>query len=584
MRIHRKQRIVTAALAVTFLASAVVGVSIVVVVVIGLAAIGVSLAPSTHQNASQSPDDLIRQTAHELRTPLTSMQVAIDLLADQSIHLDDDERFEMLQLADVEAAHMLHVVDNLTMSTKLAQQSITPKPIHFSLSTVVRRAVQRNQPVAARTIRSEHIETGVLADPKLVTQIVSNLVQNIDRYAPYGRVDIEYEHSGDQIIVSFADSGPGIESALAATVFDGTDSSIGLGIGLKLSRMLARAMGGDLILQQDEAREAMGSVFALSLPAAGPDVVLDALPADLADSREVALSPRARLVIDISSALSEPSLDMLTSRIHAWFSDLLGARGGILLVPRPDGSWDPVGSFGAVKVSGPLVSSDLLDAVMTKQTLSVETDLDDESADWGQRLGAEGAMFLPLLRGGVVIAVLAVGWDAHHAMPKVAGVRVAEALAQLTAFGFQNSSDTANQSVTQALRASVMESLPVAISVFKGNPPRIVDWNQAERDMLGINNDSERPRLITESRSKYQLRYEDGTLVSNRDSHVMRCIATGKQTGPITMHLTRPDGVTVIVSARCYPIRNTYGDVTGGVVLSEILDMVEPNVTKRDDQ
>ena len=583
VRIHRTQRIVTAALAVTFVASAVVGVSIVVVVVIGLAAIGVSLAPSTQENASQSPDDLIRQTAHELRTPLTSMQVAIDLLADPSIDLEADERLEILQLADTEAAHMLHLIDNLTMSTKLAQQSITPEPIPFLLSTAVDLAVQRNQAVASRTFRTEIVETAVFADPKLVTQIISNLVQNIARYAPHGRVDIKYETTSEQVVVSFADSGPGIEPALAATVFDGTTSTIGLGVGLKLSCMLAREMGGDLVLRQDENREAVGCVFVLSLPAAAPDAVLDALPSHLANSRNVALSPRARLVVDISSALSESSLDMLTSRMHTWFSDLLGARGGIFLVPRPDGSWDPVGSFGTVEVFGPLSSSDLLDAVVTKQTLSAEPDLKDKSVDWVRRLGAEAALFLPLLHDEVVLAVLAVGWGARNEMPQGAAVRVAEALAQLAAFGFRNSVDAADLSVAQALRASVMESLPLAISVFEGNPPRVVDWNQAERDMLGINDDSERPRLSTESMSKYQLRYEDGTLVSNRDSQVMRCIATGKQTGPTTLHLTRPDGVTVIVSARCYPIRNTYGDVIGGVVMSEILDMVEPNVTKRDD-
>ena len=61
------------------------------------------------------------------------------------------------------------------------------------------------------------------------------------------------------------------------------------------------------------------------------------------------------------------------------------------------------------------------------------------------------------------------------------------------------------------LRSSVMESLPLAISVYAGDPPRVVDWNRRERTMLGILDDSERPSDMVAGQQKFDIRFADGT-------------------------------------------------------------------------
>ena len=90
-------------------------------------------------------------------------------------------------------------------------------------------------------------------------------MQNIARYAPHGRVDIEYEHSGDRIIVSFADSGPGIAEEAKAELFkpfsrlgmEGSDIP-GTGIGLSITNQFVERMGGDVGL---ESTLGLGSTF-----------------------------------------------------------------------------------------------------------------------------------------------------------------------------------------------------------------------------------------------------------------------------------------------------------------------------------
>ncbi len=582
MQTRRTLQITTVALAIGIVVSAIVGWSNWITVVAGVAAIGSALALSLDKNTDSHLDDQIAQVAHELRTPLTSVRAALELLVDPSVGLESTERTEILELAGTEAGQMLHLVDNLTLAARMAQETINPEALGFSLSSTVRQAIRRNPSVANRTSHTETVPTGVVADPQLVTQIIGNLVQNIARYAPYGRVDVGYRLVDGQVIACFADAGPGIEPDEAGQLFDGNRSRMGLGVGLKLSRTLARAMGGDLTLRQHDDPEASGCVFALSLPAVTSGVNPDPLPSDMGAADPAALSPRSRLLIDVASVFSESSLDILVSRLHGWFSDLLGAQGGFLMVPKPEGVWDPAGSFGSVNIVGPGVTSEGLDLALTTQAPLTEPSLRDRSPAWANRLNSDGAVFFPLKHHGSVLAVLVVGWEHSSEMPEGAGVLVAESLATLTSVAFRDTEEVSDGRSDRVLRSSVMESLPVAISVFEGNPPRVVDWNQAERDMLGMEHDRDRPREGLDSMEKYRLRYEDGTPLRTKDSQVMLAITTGRSTGPTTLLLTRPDGAVVKTITRCYPVRNTLGDVTGAVVLSEVVEIAEPSSTGSD--
>lgn len=579
MQARQIPQIATVAFAIVLVVSALAGWQTWITVVAGLAAIATALTLSQRADVQSELEKQVAQVAHELRTPLTSVRAAIELLVDPSVGLEKVERTEILGLASAEAGQMLHLVDNLTLASKMAQESIEPETIGFSLSATVRQAIRRNPSVAERTSHAENVPTGVIADPQLVTQIVGNLVQNIARYAPYGRVDVEYELVDGNVIACFADAGPGIDPAAAEKIFDGHKSRMGLGVGLKLSRALAQAMGGDLTLRRHDDPEASGCVFSLTLPAIAAGLHPETLPSDIGPSDPVALSPRSRLLIDIASVLSEPSLDMLVSRLHGWFSEMLGAQGGFLMVPKPEDVWDPAGSFGSVNIVGPGITSEGLDIALTTQVPLTERSLRDRSSLWAERLNAEGAIFYPLLQHGSVLAVLVIGWEHAADMPQGAGELVADALVTLTSVAFKDTEEVSDGRSDRALRSSVMESLPLAISVFEGNPPRVVDWNQAERDMLGLADDGDRPREGLDSMEKYQLRFEDGTPLRTKDSQVMLAITTGRSTGPTTLLLTRPDGKVVKTITTCYPVRNKRGDVTGAVVLSEVEEVVEPRPT-----
>ncbi|HEY9229208.1 MAG TPA: ATP-binding protein, partial [Gemmatimonadaceae bacterium] len=120
----------------------------------------------------------------------------------------------------------------------------------------------------------------VACDPELVArgdrdklqQIVLNLLSNAVKFTETGSISIDCERTGDGLIaVRVSDTGRGIEADRLESIFQPfvqidtklTRSQEGVGLGLAISRDLARGMGGDLRAESEVGR---GSTFTLTLP------------------------------------------------------------------------------------------------------------------------------------------------------------------------------------------------------------------------------------------------------------------------------------------------------------------------------
>jgi signal transduction histidine kinase len=117
-----------------------------------------------------------------------------------------------------------------------------------------------------------HEGVDVQGDPDRIRQIVVNLLSNAVKFTPEGgRVLLSAEADGEQVRVQVADSGPGIAGEDHERVFDAfvqlaptADGALaqGAGLGLSISRELARAMGGDVTLSSAPGQ---GATFTLHL-------------------------------------------------------------------------------------------------------------------------------------------------------------------------------------------------------------------------------------------------------------------------------------------------------------------------------
>jgi signal transduction histidine kinase len=112
------------------------------------------------------------------------------------------------------------------------------------------------------------------ADPERVTQILVNLLSNAIKFTPEGgQIRAECATVGDTVTLSISDTGIGIATEKLEAIFEPfvqlkeglADRESGVGLGLAISRDLARAMNGDITVKSTEGQ---GARFTLSLPRA----------------------------------------------------------------------------------------------------------------------------------------------------------------------------------------------------------------------------------------------------------------------------------------------------------------------------
>lgn len=509
----------------------------------------------------------VSQVAHELRTPLTAILGILELLEDGTVILDPNETAELVRLARDDAKRMTFMIDDLLVSYRLAEERLHPLSRPVGLQQAVVSALANFPHIGRRTFVSPGLQLVASGDPNLVQQVITNLIQNVDRYAPQGEVEVTFGDTGNDVWLKVSDDGSGIPLGERAGVFDGGRAGIGLGLGLGLSRDLARAMGGDL-----ECTEPLrsGATFMLTLPASSEPVEsVTTHDAPVLPDEDRLLSPRARLLVDMTVALAERSLDRAIAGMQTLSAALLRAETGVVLA-LSEGSFKRAGSFGSTG-----------DVVLSAEDPHLKWVIEHRQPHWVERLdagseltnllGTGSALFMPVLDDQTLTGILAVGWT-QPVRPSGPAMEVASALARLAAFAIERASLAADVIYERRLRSNVMESLPLAISVYAGDPPRVVDWNQRERILLGIDNDAMRPSDLVASQQMFDVRFADGTPLDLENAPVTQAIRSGRSSGPVVLRVRRADNSEVTVRMYCAPFFNEQGEVAGAVVSSEEID------------
>ncbi len=177
--------------------------------------------------------------------------------------------------ADISSAgeHLLALIDDLTDLEVVEGDQFTTAPDQIDLADVARRAAGilgvRAQERGIGIDAPKDGETALaVGEFRRVLQILLNLVGNAIRYAPEGSmIWLRAEIDGDRARIVVADQGEGLDDAQQARVFEKFErlgrSGDGSGLGLYISRHLARAMDGDLTV---ESAPGQGARFVLDLP------------------------------------------------------------------------------------------------------------------------------------------------------------------------------------------------------------------------------------------------------------------------------------------------------------------------------
>lgn len=222
------------------------------------------------ENLVRSRDELIASVSHELRTPLAAVVGFAQLLQQGSSAFSAEERAEIIQTIVDEGMDLANIVEDLLVAAKAEARTLVVVSVSVDLRA---QAAQVLETVDQRT--QQHIEVAgpsvrATGDPGRVRQIVRNLVSNALMYGgPTIRVSISSDDTTARLTVS--DDGPAISPQKRKHIFeqfqrahDTPGLTRSLGLGLAISRELARLMAGDVTYRH----EAGESIFELALPKA----------------------------------------------------------------------------------------------------------------------------------------------------------------------------------------------------------------------------------------------------------------------------------------------------------------------------
>jgi len=227
------------------------------------------------ERADHLKERLIAIVSHELRTPLAAIAGFTELLS-LGVHgaLTEQQRTAMSRI-HLAYEHMSRIVEDLLSYSGIAggtlsldiQDVLVGDQLRAMTELVARRADERGLRLA---VADEVGQRFVLADPDRLRQILLNLIGNAMKYTPPGgKIRVRASSTPTHALIDVEDTGPGIPRRDQAAIFEPFNRltrdrlTPGVGLGLTISREMARAMDGDITVASDGSA---GSCFSLRLP------------------------------------------------------------------------------------------------------------------------------------------------------------------------------------------------------------------------------------------------------------------------------------------------------------------------------
>jgi signal transduction histidine kinase len=225
--------------------------------------------------ANQAKSEFLANMSHEIRTPMNSILGFCDVLSEEPL---SPEQREYLGYIHKSGRALLLLINDILDLSKINAGKFTITLIHTELYDVLSGVVEAMQPLAERKgldfvfTPEEDLPEMIYTDPARIRQCLINLIGNAIKFTESGsiRVRTYIADGADSSLLCFEvqDTGIGIPRAQVDSVFNAfmqSDSSTtrrygGTGLGLTITRELARMMGGDITVVSEEGR---GSTFTL---------------------------------------------------------------------------------------------------------------------------------------------------------------------------------------------------------------------------------------------------------------------------------------------------------------------------------
>ena len=224
--------------------------------------------------ARRVKDEFLSNISHELRTPLTAVLGYLSIMQEElSGPLNERQRTDLSQVKRA-SERLLNLIEDLLELTTLKRSGLDVSLDEFDprdpLRDVAATLHGRAEDVALRVEEPAIPVPAMRSDRKKISKILVSLLSNAYKFTARGEVVASVEVRNDRVVYRVQDTGIGIPVEARKLVFDEfrqVDGSAtrrygGSGLGLSLSRRLARLLGGEIELETSEE----GSAFTVELP------------------------------------------------------------------------------------------------------------------------------------------------------------------------------------------------------------------------------------------------------------------------------------------------------------------------------
>ncbi len=221
--------------------------------------------------------EFVATVSHELRTPLAAVYGAAMTLRRQDIELDDDHRGRLLAVIAGESDRLARIIEQVLAASRLDSGSFVfaverCEPLPLAVEVVEAAKAHAPEGVVIELATGDDLPA-VAADPDMLRQVLSNLVENAVKYSPAGgSVHVSLGRHEGRVLFVVRDEGLGIPLREQGRIFEKfyrldpnlTRGVGGTGLGLYICRELVRRMGGRIWVA---SRDGVGSTFFFELPA-----------------------------------------------------------------------------------------------------------------------------------------------------------------------------------------------------------------------------------------------------------------------------------------------------------------------------
>ncbi|MDX2090141.1 MAG: ATP-binding protein [Kofleriaceae bacterium] len=236
---------------------------------------GLARARMEAERANASKTEFLRNLSHELRTPLSVILGIAEVLSLPGI--DEERRVDLCARIISNARAQVELLDDLLDLAQVESGKLTMQLRAHRVDELVHEVLESLEPAAhgkglvlrpGALVENAH----VLADRRRARQILVNVIGNAVKFTAHGEIVVTAQVRDHDLAIDITDTGIGMSAVQTARVFEPfvqADASIsgrfgGSGLGLALSRRLAREMAGDLVILSTELGR--GTTFRLTLP------------------------------------------------------------------------------------------------------------------------------------------------------------------------------------------------------------------------------------------------------------------------------------------------------------------------------